>query len=200
MITALRKKINEAKARSSLIRDDLSIIDLSIMAAADKLRGVIEAQEVARKAATIVQDDLATKLSGIVTKAIQAVFADKTEFIAQFVERRGVAECDLFVKVDGKPRDILRGDGGGLADVCSLCLQLAYILISDVDRVLIADEACRHMNREAQERFAQVLRHLVDEFGFTMVLVTHAEPLSELADRLFRVTKPGAVSKVEVLR
>lgn len=200
MIEKIREKVEASRSRLKGFEEDLLGVEKDLARLSDQQAEVSEAQEVARKAAIIVQDDLAAKLSKIVTKAIQTVFADGTEMVAQFVERRGVSECDLFVKIDGKPRDILRSDGGGLADVTSICLQLSYLLLSNSARILIADEACRHMDKAAQERFGQVLKYLSEEFGFTIILVTHAEPLAEVADRLFKISKPGRVSEVEVMR
>lgn len=197
-LISARSKINDALSKSRHLADDLALVNAQIDNANQKKSLVLAAQEVARKAAKVVQDDLASKLSGIVTKALQAVFNDHVEFVAEFVERRNVSECDLYVKVNGKQRDILKGDGGGLADIVSICLQIAYILLlPDVDRILIADEALRHLDREAQERFAQVLASLCQEFNFTFILATHADPITDVAQVVFQVSKPGDVSIVK---
>ena len=152
--------------------------------------------DIARKAAGLVQDTLATKLSGIVTKALGTVFEEPIEFIARFVERRGVSECDLLVRVNGEEYDILREDGGGMADVCSLTLQMAFILMSPVDRVLVADEIARHTDGESQDRFAAVIRELCQELNFTIITVTHSDAIAEVADKVFHVNKKEGVSYV----
>ena len=153
--------------------------------------------DIARKAAGLVQDTLATKLSGIVTKALGSVFEEPIEFIARFVERRGVSECDLLVKVNGEEYDILREDGGGMADVCSLTLQMAFILMSPVDRILIADEIARHTDGESQNRFAAVIQELCRELNFTIITVTHSDAIAEVADRVFHIKKKEGVSYVK---
>lgn len=152
--------------------------------------------EIARKAAGLVQDTLATKLSGIVTKALGSVFEEPIEFIARFVERRGVSECDLLVKVNGEEYDILREDGGGMADVCSLTLQMAFILMSPVDRILIADEIARHTDGESQDRFAAVIKELCQELNFTIITVTHSDAIAEVADKVFHINKKEGISYV----
>jgi len=155
-----------------------------------------EKQEIARKSAKIVQDHLATKLSGIVTKSLSTVFEEPIEFVAQFVERRGVSECDLFLKIDGHEYDILNGQGGGIADVCSMCLQMAFIMLAQVSRVLIIDEPARHMDLEAQERFIAVLQELCKELNFTIIMVTHSQAFTEGADKVFKIIKKGDISRV----
>lgn len=153
-------------------------------------------REVARKAANLVQDNLATRLSGIVTKALSTVFEEDIKFIAQFVERRGVSECDLFLKIGEHTYDILNEQGGGIADVCSMCLQMAFIMMSQVQRVLIIDEPARHMDLVAQERFIAVLSELCRELNFTIIMVTHSEAFRDGADKQFKVIKKGGISYV----
>lgn len=196
--TEYRVKIDEALSKRKHLGEEQFLTTAQLSYANKDKAMILASQEIARKAAKVVQDDLASKLSGIVTKALRAVFSDNVEFVAEFVERRGASECDLYVKVGGKPRDILKGDGGGLADIVSICLQIAYILLlPDVDRILIADEALRHLDKEAQERFALVLEALTKEFGFTFILATHADPITDVAEVVFQVSKPGDTSIVK---
>ena len=153
---------------------------------------------IARKAAGLVQDSLAEKFSGIVSRALATVFDEPMKFVIEFVERRNVSECDLWIEQNGERYDILRSTGGGVADVCSVCLQMAFVLLSDVDRVLIVDEIARHVDSEAQDRFAAVLSELCKELGFTILTVTHAPAFQEVADRVFHVSKKDGKSTVRV--
>ena len=191
-----REKLNEAvfKRKASLenmlvIRDDLELTLKEVSVTEER-------KEIARKAAKLVQDHLATKLSGIVTKALSTVFEEPIEFIAQFVERRGVSECDLFLRIGDYDYDILNGMGGGIADVCSMCLQMAFIMMSQVNRVLIIDEPARHMDSVAQERFIAVLQELCQELNFTIIMVTHSQAFVEGSDKVFKVLKKGGISHV----
>jgi ABC-type phosphonate transport system ATPase subunit len=156
----------------------------------------LEQRDIARKAAGLVQDNLAAKLSGIVTKAISTVFEEPIEFVVQFVERRGFSECDLSLKIGEDYYDILNEQGGGVADVCSMCLQMAFIMMSQVNRVLVIDEPARHMDVVAQERFIAVLKQLCQELKFTIIMVTHSQAFSDNADKIFTITKKGGVSYV----
>jgi len=196
----IRKKLTLAQAKQSELAADLLELEEEKRIATEVLSLAKEARAVARKAATIVQDELASKLSSIVTKCIHTVFGPGTDMAVEFVERRGVSECDLYVTVDGAKRSILRGDGGGLADAVSLGLQISFILLSDVDRVYIADEPARHLDHGAQARFADVLKFLRDEFGFTFILVTHSDAISEAADKLFMLKKVGDKTEVKIVR
>ncbi len=192
----MRKRINEALTNRRQLMSDLSDSTESLDQTEVLIKENLEQREIARKAAGLVQDNLAAKLSGIVTKAISTVFEEPIEFVVQFVERRGVSECDLSLKIGEDYYDILNEQGGGVADVCSMCLQMAFIMMSQVNRVLVIDEPARHMDVVAQERFIAVLKQLCQELKFTIIMVTHSQAFSDNADKVFTVTKKGGISYV----
>ena len=192
----MRQKINEALTNRRQLMSDLSDSVESLGQTEALIQENLEQRDIARKAAGLVQDNLAAKLSGIVTKAISTVFEEPIEFVVQFVERRDVSECDLSLKIGEDYYDILNEQGGGVADVCSMCLQMAFIMMSQVNRVLVIDEPARHMDVVAQERFIAVLKQLCQELKFTIIMVTHSQAFSDNADKVFTVTKKGGVSYV----
>jgi len=192
----MRQKINEALTNRRQLMSDLSDSNDSLGQTEVLIQENLEQRDIARKAAGLVQDNLAAKLSGIVTKAISTVFEEPIEFVVQFVERRGVSECDLSLKIGEDYYDILNEQGGGVADVCSMCLQMAFIMMSQVNRVLVIDEPARHMDVVAQERFVAVLKQLCQELKFTIIMVTHSQAFSDNADKVFTITKKGGVSYV----
>lgn len=192
----MRQRINEALTNRRQLMSDLSDSIDSLGQTEVLIQENLEQRDIARKAAGLVQDNLAAKLSGIVTKAISTVFEEPIEFVVQFVERRGVSECDLSLKIGEDYYDILNEQGGGVADVCSMCLQMAFIMMSQVNRVLVIDEPARHMDVVAQERFVAVLKQLCQELKFTIIMVTHSQAFSDNADKVFTVTKKGGVSYV----
>lgn len=192
----MRQRINEALTNRRQLMSDLSDSIDSLGQTEVLIQENLEQRDIARKAAGLVQDNLAAKLSGIVTKAISTVFEEPIEFVVQFVERRGVSECDLSLKIGEDYYDILNEQGGGVADVCSMCLQMAFIMMSQVNRVLVIDEPARHMDVVAQERFIAVLKQLCQELKFTIIMVTHSQAFSDNADKVFTVTKKGGVSYV----
>lgn len=196
-ILQYRQTIDKNLNRLTYLNTDAGSLAIEILNLEREKIEIEEMLAISRKAAGIVQDKLCERLSHIVTRVIQTVFDDTVSFIIRFVERRGVSEADMFV-VDGAGNeyDILESRGGGLADVVSLALQLSFILLSDVDRWLILDEPARHVSKEAQKKFGEVLKMLVKEFGFTALFVTHSQDIEAIADRVFKVEIEGGVSRV----
>lgn len=155
--------------------------------------------EIMLKAAALSQEYLAKHLSDIITQAIQTVVCKPYEFVCEFVERRGATEADLYLMKDGYRYEILESTGGGLADVCSFAAKVAYLLLSNNDRVLIIDEVSRHINSSIQrENFAKTLARLSKELEIQMIINTTIPELHEVADRIFDLSYVNEETKVQV--
>ncbi len=147
------------------------------------------AHAIMKESARMSQDHIASHLSSIVTQAVVAVIQKPYEFVCEFVERRGTSEADLYLVKDGMKYDILESTGGGLADVCSFALKVAYLLLSNVDRVLIIDEVSRHINSpEQRTAFVDVLFKLSEEFGIQMIINSTIPEIVERADNLITLS------------
>lgn len=156
-----------------------------------------KALEIMQASAKLSQDHLAAHLSEIVTQAIQAVIQKNYEFVCEFVERRGSTEADLYLIRDGHRFGILGGTGGGLSDVCSFALKVAYLLLSNVDRVLIIDEMCRHINSPKQrEAFAEVVVRLSKEFDIQLIINSTIPELLAVADNTITLGMVNNQTKV----
>jgi len=153
--------------------------------------------EIMQASAKLSQGHLAAHLSEIVTQAIQAVIQKPYEFVCEFVERRGSTEADLYLTRDSHRFGILSGTGGGLADVCSFSLKVAYLLLSNVDRVLIIDEVARHLNSSKQrEAFAEVLSRLSKEFDIQLIINSTVPELLVVADNVVTLGMVNNQTKV----
>ena len=189
----LAKKLNtlsDLEAEQKTLLTDIANNEKRITSA-DKALGIMQA------AAKLSQDHLAAHLSGIVTQAIQVVIQKPYTFVCEFVERRGSTEADLYLMKDGHRFGILGGTGGGLADVCSATLKVAYLLLSNTDRVLIIDEIARHINSAKQrEAFAGVIAGLSKEFGIQMILNSTVTELLAVADNVITLEIVGDTTRV----
>jgi len=193
MKALLVKKLNtlsDLEAEQKTLLADITDNEKRITSA-DKALGIMQA------AAKLSQDHLAAHLSGIVTQAIQVVIQKPYTFVCEFVERRGSTEADLYLMKDGHRFGILGGTGGGLADVCSATLKVAYLLLSNTDRVLIIDEIARHINSAKQrEAFAGVIAGLSKEFGIQMILNSTVPELLAVADNVITLEIVGDTTRV----
>lgn len=155
------------------------------------------ALEIMQVAAKLSQNYLAAHLSTIVTHAIQVVIQKDYEFVCEFVERRGATEADLYLVKGGHRFGILGGTGGGLADVISFALKVAYLLLANTNKVLIIDEVARHINSEKQRAaFAGVLVGLSKEFEIQLIINSTTPELLAVADNIITLEAAEDVSRV----
>lgn len=179
----MRELINKKLYSLEIEQERLTELERELKLAREDRDASEKALIIMQTAAKRSQEYLAQHLSSIVTQAIQTVIEKPYEFVCEFVERRGSSEADLYLKKDDNIYDILESTGGGLGDVCSFALKVAYLLLSNTDNVLIIDEVSRHINSVRQrELFAQVLKKLSEEFEIQIIINTTIPELLEVAD------------------
>jgi hypothetical protein len=198
MLNDLVKAVDDACATHKVLSDQLTETQTDIMDQQTEAEVLDKAVKVMREGAKLSQAHIATHLSGIVTKAIRTVIEKPYEFKIEFVERRGVTEADLYVTLGGHRVDILGGTGGGLADVCSFTLKVAYLLLSGEDRVLVIDEIARHINSpEQRAAFAEVVKALCKEFAIQVIITTAVDEFVDIADKVITVTQINGESRCQ---
>lgn len=184
----MRELINKKLYSLEIEQERLIELERELKLAREDRDASEKALIIMQTAAKRSQEYLAQHLSSIVTQAIQTVIEKPYEFVCEFVERRGSSEADLYLKKDDNIYDILESTGGGLGDVCSFALKVAYLLLSNTDNVLIIDEVSRHINSVRQrELFAQVLKKLSEEFEIQMIINTTIPELLEVADNIIEL-------------
>jgi len=156
-----------------------------------------EAREVFQKAAILTQNHLAVHLSTIVTKALRATFYEKdVYFKVEFVERRNVTECDMYIEENGFRYSLLESRGFGMTDICSFSLRIAYILLHTCDNFLAIDEPFRNLSEDKHEIVSQMIKELAKELNMQFVIGTHVPSLREHADKSFHVLQNKGVSAI----
>ena len=149
------------------------------------------------------QADAQRTVEQLVTKGLQAIFGDELSFHLVPVVRGNRPEVDLIVRstLDGADMDtpVMDARGGGLAATIGFLLRLVVLLLSRdrQDTVLFLDETFAHLSADYEPRLAEFLRDLVDETGVQIVMVTHSDAFSDLADTRYRFTLRNGVTHVE---
>lgn len=153
-----------------------------------------------QEAATITQQQLEFHLSNIVTLALASVFDNPYEFNVKFESRRNSTECDLMFERNGKLISPLDSAGGGVVDVASFGLRIAYWAIKNSRPVIILDEPLKHLNdptRELHRKAADMIKMVSEKLGLQMIIVSQVQELNDIADKVFKVTINKGESHVE---
>ena len=201
-IQDIRNSFERKKGKRDQI--ETSIQNLSERLATNKLDLMRheEAREILRAVGLETQKQLQYHISDITSLALEAVFDDPYELVAEFVQRRNKTECDLYFSRRGSRVDPLEASGGGAVDVASFALRIAAWSMQNPKRrnVIILDEPMKFLDTQTDrlEKASQMLKELSERLGLQFILVTHTDTLTQYADRVFRVRQSkGGVSHVK---
>ena len=197
MLRNFRKKIDERKTELKLCKQSEQRYAKRLLELEKESDAIQEAREIFQKASVLTQNYLANHLSNIVTKALRTTFPEKNvSFKVEFVERRNVSECDMWIEEDGHRYSLLESRGFGMTDIASFALRVAYILLSDSDNVLIIDEPFRNLSEDKHEYASQMIKELSKELFIQFIISTHVLSLKEHSDKSFFVKQKQGVSKI----
>ena len=158
-------------------------------------------QTVLQEVARMTQQQLEYRLSELTSLALETVFPDPYKLKLTFENQRGRTVAQLwFVDREGNEIDPMDSVGGGPVDVAALALRLSLICASRPRPrpTVLLDEPFRYVSRDLQPRVCQMLREVADRLKIQFIIVTHEDRLTEVADRVFRVTQSNRVSSLEV--
>ncbi|MCG1011788.1 ATPase [Tepidanaerobacter sp. GT38] len=155
-----------------------------------------------QRASEYAREQIKQQIEMLVTHCLQFVFGPNLEFEIELSEVRGKTNAEFYVvstyddvKIKTKPQD---ARGGGVVDVISLALRIAVIQSTDLykDGPLILDEPAKHVSNEYINNVAQFLKQISDVFHRQIIMVTHNQYLSEIADLAYKVELKNGISEV----
>jgi DNA repair exonuclease SbcCD ATPase subunit len=150
------------------------------------------------------REQIKQQIEMLVSHCLQFVFGPNIEFEIELNEVRGKTSAEFYVistykneKIKTKPQD---ARGGGIVDVISLALRIAVIQSTDTykDGPLILDEPAKHVSSEYISNVAQFLKQISDVFHRQIIMVTHNQYLSEIADLTYKVELKNGASEVTI--
>lgn len=163
----------------------------------NKIESLIDILEQVRillqRASEYAREQIRQQIEMLVTHCLQFVFGPYLEFKIEINEIRGKADAEFYVisifdnmKVKTKPQD---ARGGGIVDVIALALRVAFIQSTNSygDGPLILDEPAKHVSSEYIANVAQFLKQISEVFHRQIIMITHNQYLSEIADLAYRV-------------
>ena len=165
------------------------------------LRNTEKAQAIIQKVAQQTQENLIYNIENIVTLALNAVFEDPYEFKIDFVIRRNKTECDMYFFRDGERIDPLNSAGFGAADIASIALRVACWALTNPKKrsCFLLDECFKHLSVDLQEKSMEMIKELSDKLKIQFIIISHMEGITKYSDKVFKISKTGKYSKVEVL-
>lgn len=139
------------------------------------------------------QQEAQNQIESLVTQGLQKIFGPHLTFkVVQSVKGR-TPVVDFVIQTtlaDGKVRetDILSAMGGGVSAVTGFLLRLVVLLLdkSKKSSILVLDETFAHVSDAYLPALADFLREIVDKAQVQIIMVTHQQIFSEVADKAYR--------------
>jgi hypothetical protein len=136
--------------------------------------------------------------------ALQEVLEQPIVFKAKPVIRRNQVEIDFYIERGGQPEDIMRGQGGSVANILSVGLRIFALTTLDPAlhrRFLLLDEQDCWLKPDLVPRLVKIIHDAGKALQFQVILISHHDvgALRQYADRIYSFT-PDTGEGVQVTR
>jgi DNA repair exonuclease SbcCD ATPase subunit len=205
----LRSRYNQAAGQLDLLQKQKTEKTEQLASAKRDIALYQQVQALFAKASEFARQQLKLRIEETVTAALQAILAtDSIEFQIDMrtlsgnpaadwavVSRYGDLAAGNQVTISANPED---GRGGGVADIVSLALRLALLELArpKPEGPVLLDEPGKHVSREYLPNMAEFLKQYARKTGRQIIMITHAEPLADVADVSYRVSQKDGISEV----
>ena len=196
-LTQINAKYNKLVSRRENYIEQLGDEERKLRQSKQQLKRATEALQLIQKAAQETQQQLEYHISNIVTLALTTVFDESYGFVARFVIRRNSTECDLLLIKDGQEMSPMDAVGGGVIDIISFALRIAYWSMKPNRPVFILDEPFRFLSVDLQERASEMIKTISSELGLQIIMVSHLPNIIGSADKIFNVKQIKGKSQME---
>jgi len=159
------------------VSDYLSIAD-AVDQALDKLSE--------RLFARIIKD-----LEEMLTLALEEVLEQPIALKVNREYKRGMATMSFFVERNGQPEDIMRGQGGSVANILSVGLRLFGLQTLDHAvhrRFLVLDEQDCWLRPDLVPRLVKIVHDASRKLGFQVLMISHHDvsAFEQYADKIYQ--------------
>jgi DNA repair exonuclease SbcCD ATPase subunit len=160
------------------------------------------------QALELLSERLFEQLLGLIedklTIALQEVLDQPIKLRAKAEWKRNAASVEFWIERDGQAEDIMKGQGGSVANVLSIGLRmfaLATLGEEQHRRFLVLDEQDCWLRPDLVPRLVKIVHDAGKALGFQVLMISHHDinAFSQYADRIYQITPAGDGSvRVEV--
>jgi len=156
-----------------------------------------------QKTSEFARNQAKLQIESLVTNCLQYIFENDVEFKIEIEESYNKPSAEFFVITKDKDVTIKTkpelSRGGGIVDVISLALRIAFLQIHkpNIEGPLILDEPAKHVSEDYIFNVAEFLKKASEMFHRQIIMVTHNNHLASIGTNTYRVELKGTISHVE---
>lgn len=160
-----------------------------------ELRAYLDVADEVTAALEALSEELLNQLLGGVqeklTVALQEILEQPICFRARPDFKRGATTVEFYIERNGQEEDILRGQGGSVANVLSVGLRMFALMTLDEAhhrRFLVLDEQDCWLRPDLVPRLVKIVHDAGRALGFQVLMISHHDPalFERYADKIYR--------------
>ena len=186
-IENIKRSFFQIKGKKESIEERINKINQSLILKEKRLSNISKAREVIQIVAQQTQQKLEFHISKLVTTALSAVLNNAPEFIVKISTRRNQSECDLLFQKEDSLMKPIDSSGGGVLDIASFALRIAYWSLRKNRYTLIFDEPFRNVSHNYQSKVSKMVKMLSEKLGIQVIMVSHIPEAIDCADKVIEV-------------
>ncbi|MBI3411387.1 MAG: DNA repair protein [Planctomycetes bacterium] len=194
----IRNKLERLQERRQLLQQNRVAKAVDLQKVTDYL-GIADAVD---DALEVLSEELFGKLVKVLeaqlTKALEEVLDQPIELKVTRDYKRGGATMSFHIERDGNPEDIMKGQGGSVANILSVGLRMFALKTLDAavhDRFLVLDEQDCWLRPDLVPRLVKIVHDAGRTLGFQVLMISHHDikVFRPYADKIyqFNPTKDG---------
>lgn len=184
----LKERYLELEADRKKIQKDLEKNVQSSELWYNRYENAIKARALIQDVAKMTQNKLTFHISNLVTTCLHSIpFEENYDFEIEFETRRNKTECDIWLSKNGEKIKPTDASGGGICDITSIGLQLAFYFLKKNRPLMIWDEPCKHLSKDYSPAAGEMIKMLTEKLNMQILMVTHNKDLAKAADNIIEV-------------
>lgn len=170
-----------------------------------ELNAYLATAEGVTKALEQLSEQLFQQLLGVVQEklsvALQEILDQPIAFRAETDFQRGAATVHFSIERSGHKEDVLRGQGGSVANILSVGLRMFALTTLDASKhrpFLVLDEQDCWLRPELVPRLVKIVHEAAHALGFQVLMISHhdVELFERYADKIYQL-RMGADGSVK---
>jgi DNA repair exonuclease SbcCD ATPase subunit len=213
-LLSIKNRLIEKKGEVNNIKSILQRRMLEISAVKEDEAVLIQSKQLLQDTAEFARTEAKHIIESLVTKSLQYVFEDPDiRFEVEIKPHKNRTDCNFYIIENGKRRDPIDDNGGGLVNIVALILRVALIQASNnisldddideqvkIDAPFIFDEPFKELSAKYIPKMGRFLRELSEKLDIQINIITHNVEILKYADKKFKVhLDENKVSHVTVL-
>ena len=194
-------RLQELEARTRQIAEQKSEVEDKHKTLLHQLEVTGEAIEYLKVMISMLSEKGLESLRGLLSQGLSTIFDGCGYSVDIKIDDHGQNKTAEFILVEPLPDGEFRktplasSNGQGIVTMVSFILRIFFICHLNLRRFVVMDESLSQLSKEYVDGLFAFMRTLVDDLGFTFLMISHDQRFIPYADSVYEMNH-GAIKKV----